>query len=245
MDISTSTSLPLGLAKSPAGLGISGSGSFQSHLSTGESHSRLRAGIHPSPGKELLQYNVHHKSNSADMSNTPGSNRLAAGMSNRLSAEIGLENHASSRLLLSWPRTWLQWVFVVYCCLSVIFFTTAMFNYPERFHHLLSSPGEQYSLKASLLTMATGDHCRHLHPLASRIYDQSTTSVYYIIYSSTADRFRAIPSERKCTLKRHIRLLMVSRQGSGCFPRMGFSVGRCVPWTLSLMCTLDHLLVLQ
>jgi hypothetical protein len=130
MDVST-TSLPLSLVKSPAGLGISGSGSFQSHLSTGKSHQRLRAGTHSSPGEEgPLPCNL--SSNMSNNANTqsPPSNRVTTGW---LPADVGPDIHAS-QLLLPWPQSWFQWLFLVYCCLSVIFLTTAMFEHRERFN---------------------------------------------------------------------------------------------------------------
>jgi hypothetical protein len=69
------------------------------------------------------------------------SGRLAAGIANWFSADIGPDIHAP-RLLLSCPKTWFQWAFALYCSLSVIFLSTSMFKHRERFHHLLSSPGE-------------------------------------------------------------------------------------------------------
>lgn len=127
--ISTSTSLPLNLSKSPAGLGISGSGSFQSHLSTSKSHQRLRAGIHSSPG---LPYN-------ANSTNILPFNRVTANTASWIPADIGSEIH-SSRLPLVGPKSWFQWLLIVYCCLCVVLFTTSIFGFRGRLH-LLDSPG--------------------------------------------------------------------------------------------------------
>ena len=140
MDISTSTSLPLNLSKSPAGLGISGSGSFQSHLSTGKSHQRLRAGIHSSPlvGKEGSSYNPNFMPNHAS-TQSPPSSRVTTGVPNWLTADVGPETYPY-RLLLYWPKSWFHWAFLVYCCLSVIFFTTMIFKH----RYLLRSSGKVY-----------------------------------------------------------------------------------------------------
>jgi len=155
MEVST-TSLPLSIVKSPAGLGISGSGSFQSHLSTGRSHQRLRAGTHSSPGREGPLCNPSYTSNNANTQNPPFS-RGTTGLSYWLSA-VGPENHAS-QLLLSWPQSWFQWAFLVYCCLSVIFLTTAIFKHRERFH-LLDSSGEVNMPRLFYINAKTHCHSR-------------------------------------------------------------------------------------
>jgi hypothetical protein len=187
MDPSASTSLPsLGIIKSPAGLGISGSGSFQSHLSSGESHQRLRAGIHSFPGKEPLPYNAP-SSYTLTTPNTlnPPAARLTAVLSKWLPADIGLGAHIS-RLLLSWPKSWFQWFFLAYCCLSVIFLPVAMFKYRERFHHLLSSPGKISILRIFHSNVSRNYDCSNLHFFAFHRSLKSTTTVDHIIYPSTA-----------------------------------------------------------
>jgi hypothetical protein len=147
MDISTS-SLPLSLVKSPAGLGISGSGSFQSHLSTGKSHQRLRAGTHPSPGDEEPPPCGNMSNNPNTQS--PPSSRVTTGW---LSADVGPDIHAS-QLLLPWPQSWFQWLFLVYCCLSVIFFTTAMLEHREQFNPV-NSLGEFIYSNKSVIGLST------------------------------------------------------------------------------------------
>jgi hypothetical protein len=206
MDISASTSLPLSLSKSPAGLGISGSGSFQSHLSTGKSHQRLRAGIHSSPlvGKEGSSYNPNFMPNHASMQSSPSS-RVTTGVSNWLT-DVGPETHPY-RLLLSWPKSWFHWVFLVYCCLSVIFFTTTIFKH----RYLLRSSGKANIPRLFHHCPDNHDHCRYAYPVATRRPIEPTTTINDIGYLSTTERLRPICFTRKCTFKWNYCLFMVSR----------------------------------
>lgn len=114
MDLPISNSLPssLALIKSPTGLGISGSGSFQSHLSTGKSHQRLRIGVQSSKELSLTQL-----SNPANAFNS-ASARQTSKAANYLVVDVAVESSPSR--LVSWPKFWFQWVAFMYCCLSVI-----------------------------------------------------------------------------------------------------------------------------
>jgi hypothetical protein len=99
------------LIKSPTGLGISASCSFQSHISTGKSHQRLRLGAHSSSSKPLVL--------------NPPSVRQPPALTGCLGPSVGAEYHFSR--LLSWPKFWFQWVAFTYCCLSVIFLSASIF----------------------------------------------------------------------------------------------------------------------
>jgi hypothetical protein len=116
----------LALIKSPASLGISGSGSFQSHLSTGKSHQRLRIGVHPTSSKEL---SLNQASNAANTSSPPLT-RHTIRATGYLYPDVAAETYLSR--LISWPRTWFQWVAFVYCCLSFIVLSASII---ERFVH--------------------------------------------------------------------------------------------------------------
>ncbi|KAJ7783283.1 hypothetical protein B0H16DRAFT_1710078 [Mycena metata] len=101
----------------------SGSGSFQSHLSTTNSQQRLRAtgGSAPST-KESSSLTSPVISSPNNLTNT-----LRAFLFPEIPISIHFQDHhASSR---SWKYLALKWMALVYCFLSVIFTSTALYKY--------------------------------------------------------------------------------------------------------------------
>ncbi|KAJ7770126.1 hypothetical protein DFH07DRAFT_953966 [Mycena maculata] len=123
---------------------ISGSGSFQSHLSTTNSQQRLRAtNSYAVPTKECTI-----SSTSPVLSNPSSLTAALRALSPFPDMQISMqfqEHHSSSR---SWNGLAFKWMAFVYCFLSFIFTTTALYKYlylANTFHRpvkneLVSSP---------------------------------------------------------------------------------------------------------
>ena len=126
MNSTSPASLPTSLTKSATNVSIgpSGSGSFQSHLSTTNSQQRLRATCsYVSPPKDPLSYPKDHPYTLSQSTRT-----ITSFIHALLPSQVARPIDDRSLSLRSWPTVWLKCAALVYCCLSLVFMSRVVYK---------------------------------------------------------------------------------------------------------------------
>lgn len=134
-NLQSSISLPNNLnpTNPSSTIGVSGSGSFQSHLSTTNSQQRFRAA--PSYAVSIKEPSPHIPDPSSIPAHVAVPPSRLSSIMNISFLPLNPTEHHTPRLHL-WKNDLLKWAALVYCCLSVMFMSISIFKSIRQGEHL-------------------------------------------------------------------------------------------------------------